>query len=73
MCDHSKRLYFSEVIFAFFFIYMYQGGNVMLEWVITLGFVGCLGLSGGVFVHFVKSGLNLEDSSRIDPLPEIKE
>ncbi|MEY9865157.1 hypothetical protein ABIE66_000536 [Peribacillus sp. B2I2] len=45
----------------------------MLEWVITLGFVGCLGLGGGVFIHFVKSGLNLEDSSRVDPLPELEE
>lgn len=42
----------------------------MLEWVITIGFVGCLGLGGGVFVHFVKSGLNVKDASRIDPLPE---
>jgi hypothetical protein len=45
----------------------------MLEWVITLGFVGCLGLGCGVFIHFVKNGLNLEDSSKIDPLPEIDE
>lgn len=44
----------------------------MLEWVITIGFVGCLGLGGGVFVYFVKSGLNIEDASRIDPLPKIE-
>ncbi|WP_174733658.1 hypothetical protein [Mesobacillus harenae] len=37
--------------------------------VTTLGFVICLGLVGGVFVYFVKSALNSEDSSRIDPLP----
>ncbi|MGE7765273.1 hypothetical protein [Peribacillus sp. NPDC096540] len=45
----------------------------MLEWVITLGFIGCLGLGAGLFVYFVKSGLDLEDSKRIDPLPKIEE
>ncbi|WP_285768836.1 hypothetical protein [Peribacillus sp. SI8-4] len=45
----------------------------MLEWVITVGFVACLGLGAGLFVHFVKSGLNLEDASKVDPLPEMEE
>ncbi|WP_185113129.1 MULTISPECIES: hypothetical protein [Peribacillus] len=45
----------------------------MLEWVITLGFVGGLGLGAGLFVHFVNSGLNLEDSTKVDPLPDIEE
>jgi hypothetical protein len=73
MCEGSKRLYFFEVIIAFFFIYISKGANAMLEWIITIGFIGCLGLGAGVFVHFVKSGLNLEDSSRIDPLPDIED
>ncbi|WP_180954959.1 hypothetical protein [Bacillus sp. V3-13] len=38
-------------------------------WVITAGFIICLGLFGGTFVYFLKSALNPEDSKRIDPLP----
>ncbi|WP_180955537.1 MULTISPECIES: hypothetical protein [Bacillus] len=38
-------------------------------WVITVGFIICLGLFGGMFVYFLKSALNTEDSKRIDRLP----
>ncbi|MFJ7849199.1 hypothetical protein ACIQZM_11480 [Peribacillus sp. NPDC097206] len=42
----------------------------MLEWLITMGFVGCLALGAGVFVYFVRSGFDSSDISRIDPFPE---
>ena len=43
---------------------------MMVEmWVTTSGFIICLGLIGGFFIYSVKSGLNLEDSKRIDPIP----
>lgn len=42
----------------------------MLDWVITIGFIGCLGLGAGVFIHFIKSGLDSSDMSRIDPSPK---
>ncbi|MGE7781534.1 hypothetical protein ACQKL0_16560 [Peribacillus sp. NPDC097264] len=42
----------------------------MLEWLITMGFIGCLALGAGVFVYFVRSGFDSSDISRIDPFLE---
>jgi hypothetical protein len=35
-------------------------------WVMTIGFVICLGLVGSVFMYFILSSFNIEDASRID-------
>jgi hypothetical protein len=35
-------------------------------WVMTIGFVICLGLVGFGFMYFILSSFNLEDASRID-------
>ncbi|MCH6265641.1 MULTISPECIES: hypothetical protein [Neobacillus] len=37
-------------------------------WVTTIGVVICLGLAGGVLVHFLRSALDIEDSTRIDKI-----
>lgn len=39
-----------------------------LLWITTIGFLLSLGFVLGTWVHFVKSGLNSEDSTRIDPI-----
>jgi len=36
---------------------------------VTIGFIICLGLIGGVFFFALRSGLDRSDSSRIDPFP----
>ncbi|WP_180953605.1 hypothetical protein [Bacillus sp. T33-2] len=35
-------------------------------WTITTGFVICLGIVGGVFIYFLRTALDPEDSTRID-------
>lgn len=42
----------------------------MLDWLITMGFIGCLALGAGVFIYFVRSGFDSNDITRIDPFPE---
>ncbi|MGE7602683.1 hypothetical protein ACQKL5_09255 [Peribacillus sp. NPDC097675] len=42
----------------------------MLDWLIVMGFIGCLALGAGVFIYFVRSGFDSSDISRIDPFPE---
>ena len=42
----------------------------MFDWLITMGFIGCLALGAGVFIYFVRSGFDSSDISRIDPFPE---
>ncbi|WP_213372564.1 hypothetical protein [Mesobacillus boroniphilus] len=37
-------------------------------WVMTIGFVICLGLIGGTLMFFIASSFNLDDASRIDLL-----
>lgn len=37
-------------------------------WVTTIGFVICLGIAGGTFVHFLRRALDTEDSTRIDKI-----
>lgn len=39
-------------------------------WTLTLGLVISLGILGGVFIHAVRSGLNVDDSTSIDPLEQ---
>lgn len=49
-------------------IVLKEGGMQMaaIWWTTTIGFIICLGLLGGAFVHFLKRGLNPEDSYYID-------
>jgi hypothetical protein len=35
-------------------------------WVMTIGFVICLGIVGCGFMYFILSSFNLEDASQID-------
>lgn len=35
---------------------------------VTLGFVLCLGMVGGIFVYSLKLGLNSNDSTKVDSL-----
>ena len=42
----------------------------MFDWLITMGFIGCLALGAGIFIYFVRSGFDSSDISRIDPFPE---
>lgn len=35
-------------------------------WTATLGLFICLGLLAGLFIHFVRRGLNPEDSKQVD-------
>lgn len=37
-------------------------------WVMTIGFVICLGLIGGTLLFFIRSAFNYDDASRIDLL-----
>lgn len=37
-------------------------------WVMTIGFVICLGLMGGTLMFFIRSAFNYDDVSRIDLL-----
>ncbi|MDQ0200589.1 hypothetical protein [Neobacillus ginsengisoli] len=37
-------------------------------WTTAIGFVICLGIICGTWIHFVRSGLNTEDSTRVDPV-----
>ncbi|MEW9501000.1 hypothetical protein [Jeotgalibacillus marinus] len=37
-------------------------------WTVTVGYVFLLGMVGGIFVYFLRSSLNLDDSTKIDPL-----
>jgi len=37
-------------------------------WLFTIGFVICLGLVGGIFVHFLMEALDMEDATRVDPI-----
>ncbi|AZV41294.1 MULTISPECIES: hypothetical protein [Peribacillus] len=38
-------------------------------WIISMGFIFCLGLVGGGFVYVLKKALNSKDATTIDPLP----
>ncbi|WP_462408750.1 hypothetical protein [Neobacillus sp. Marseille-QA0830] len=44
-----------------------------LWWVTTIGFVICLGIVGGIMVHFLRTALDTEDSVRIDKLDSPKD
>lgn len=37
-------------------------------WVITIGFVICLGLAGGTLLYFISTALNVNDASQVDLL-----
>ncbi|MBT2637762.1 hypothetical protein J7E37_07435 [Bacillus sp. ISL-39] len=37
-------------------------------WVMTIGFVICLGIIGGMLMFFITSAFNYDDASRIDLL-----
>ncbi|MGJ7911766.1 hypothetical protein [Neobacillus sp. LXY-1] len=37
-------------------------------WATLIGFVICLGIAGGVFVHFLRGGLDMESSTRVDKI-----
>jgi len=37
-------------------------------WVMTIGFVICLGMAGAAFMYFIFSSFHLEDASRMDLL-----
>jgi hypothetical protein len=41
-------------------------------WVMTIGFVICLGLVGGILLYFISTAFNLKDASRIDLLDSRK-
>lgn len=41
-------------------------------WVMTIGFVICLGLVGGTLLYFISTAFNLNDASRIDLLDSKK-
>ncbi|ESU33980.1 hypothetical protein G3A_03475 [Bacillus sp. 17376] len=42
-------------------------------WVMTIGFVICLGLVGGTLLYFISTAFNLKDASRIDLLDTKRE
>ncbi|WP_170169131.1 hypothetical protein [Mesobacillus subterraneus] len=42
-------------------------------WVVTIGFVICLGLVGGILLYFISTAFNLNDASSIDLLDRRKE
>ncbi|MBT2693948.1 hypothetical protein [Bacillus sp. ISL-55] len=37
-------------------------------WVMTIGFVICLGFVGGILLYFISTAFNLNDASRVDLL-----
>jgi|GEM_PF-1921023 len=39
-------------------------------WVKTVSFLSVLFLIGGIFIYFLITGLNTEDSTKIDPIPK---
>ncbi|CAM3911229.1 hypothetical protein [Mesobacillus zeae] len=41
-------------------------------WVVTIGMLLCLGLSGGVLFYFISSGLDSNDSTRVDTFNQEK-
>jgi hypothetical protein len=41
-----------------------------MDLMVVIGFTFVLLLIGGFFVYFLKSTLNISDSSSIDPVPE---
>ncbi|MGD6843508.1 hypothetical protein ACQCVH_13430 [Bacillus infantis] len=43
---------------------------MLLLWIITAGFILCLGLVGGMFVHYLRSAMHTHDSVTVDPAPE---
>jgi hypothetical protein len=42
-------------------------------WVMTIGFVICLGFVGGILLYFISTAFNLNDASRIDLLDSKKD
>ncbi|WLR54342.1 hypothetical protein LC048_18135 [Mesobacillus subterraneus] len=42
-------------------------------WVMTIGFVICLGLVGGFLLYFISTAFNLKDASHIDLLDTKKD
>ncbi|MGV2940346.1 hypothetical protein AB5I83_12190 [Mesobacillus sp. LC4] len=42
-------------------------------WVMTIGFVICLGLMGGTLMFFIRSAFNYDDVSRVDLLDSKRE
>ncbi|EIJ80833.1 hypothetical protein [Bacillus methanolicus] len=52
-------------------IFLTKGGIfIAILWITTIGFVICLGMVGGVHFHFVRQALNVEDSIKVDRVPE---
>jgi hypothetical protein len=41
-----------------------------LMWVTTVGFTICIGIVGGVFIYYLRKGLDSDDARRIDPAPK---
>lgn len=65
-----KYLDILEIIFSLEHIFLLKGGAFMAEWwIISMGFIFCLGLVGGGFVYVLKKALNSKDATTIDPLP----
>jgi hypothetical protein len=44
------------------------GFSVAIWWITTIAFVLCLGFAGGVFIHFLRQGLDTDDPNRIDKI-----
>jgi uncharacterized protein YneF (UPF0154 family) len=55
-------------IYVFHTAYTFKKGGVFLAylWILTIGFVICLGMAGGIFIYALRSSLDTEDSTRID-------
>ncbi|MED3625208.1 MULTISPECIES: hypothetical protein [Neobacillus] len=41
---------------------------MVIWWILTIGFLSCLGLLGGTLVYFLKQALHSEDATRIDKI-----
>ncbi|ULT57835.1 hypothetical protein L1999_04555 [Neobacillus drentensis] len=37
-------------------------------WITTIAFVLCLGIAGGIFIYFLRQGLDTDDPNRIDKI-----
>ncbi|MCK6207970.1 hypothetical protein KZX50_21235 [Bacillus infantis] len=43
---------------------------MLLSWIITAGFILCLGLVGGMFIHYLRAAMHTHDSVTVDLAPE---
>jgi hypothetical protein len=43
---------------------------MLFLWIMTIGFILCLGLVGGMFVHYLRAAMHTHDSVTVDPMPE---